>query len=256
VTDTTEPAAALSWEVSGPPDAPPIVFLHGAILTRTMWRPVVARLRARYRCITVDLPGHGTAAADAFSIQAAADVVEDVIARYASGRAVLVGLSLGGFVAMAVAARSPSLVRGLVLAGATGEPRGLGRLAVLAFGLLLQLYPEWLIRGVDEGIMRRRWGPTLAAEVLSGGYHAVSGGSSIRVLAGERFRDRLLAYGGPILVINGDQDLVFRLTEPQFIAGIPRLTAHRLAGAAHLSSVDRPAEFAAEIDAFATALEA
>jgi len=255
VTAATEQPAVIRWEASGPADAPPIVFLHGAILTRTMWRPVVARLTDRYRCITVDLPGHGAAVADAFSIDAAADVVEDVIAREASGRAIVVGLSLGGFVAMAVAARSPSVVRGLVLAGATGEPRGIGRLAVLAYGLLLQLYPEWLIRAVDQGIMRRRWGRGLAADVLAGGYFAMAGGRSVWALAGQRFRDRLRAYGGPILVINGDLDVVFRLTEPRFVAGIPRLTVHHLGGAAHLSSVDRPEEFAAEIAAFAETLD-
>jgi len=243
-------AALDAWEVDGPLDGPPIVLLHGAILSRTMWRPLVALLRGRYRCISLDLPGHGTQAGKPFTIDAAVARVSETIDREAGGRAVLIGLSLGGYVAMAVAGASPARVRGLVVAGATLDPRGVWAVAFIAFGLALRILPERLIRGVDVLLMRRLYGRPVVEQVLAGGYFARGGGVAVTRLAGGRFRALLRAYGGPILVINGDRDFVFSRTEPRFVAGIPRLTELELPGASHLSTLDRPAEVAAAIRSF------
>ena len=246
----TGPATLGAWEADGPADAPPIVLLHGAILSRTMWRPLMALLRDRYRCISLDLPGHGTQASERFTMETAVARVMETIDRQAAGRAVLVGLSLGGYVAMAVAAASPHRVRGLVVAGATLEPRGVWALAFALFGLALRIYPEALIRTVDERLMRRLYGGEVVDQVLAGGYFAQGGGRAVMRLAGGRFRARLLRYGGPILAINGDRDFVFSRTERRFIAGLQRLTTLRLSGASHLSTLDRPAEVAAAIREF------
>jgi pimeloyl-ACP methyl ester carboxylesterase len=237
-------------EADGPPEAPPIVLLHGAILSRTMWRPLVALLRDRYRCISLDLPGHGTQADQPFTMDAAIASVSETIDREAGGRAVLIGLSLGGYVAMAVAGASPARVRGLVVAGATLDPRGLWALAFIAFGLALRILPERLIRGVDVLLMRRLYGRSVVDQVLAGGYFARGGGVAVIRLAGGRFKARLLQYGGPILVINGDRDFVFNRTEGRFLAGIPRVATLQLGGASHLSTLDRPVEVAAAIRAF------
>ena len=65
-----------------------------------------------------------------------------------------------------------------------------------------------------------------------------------------RFRDRLLAYGGPVLVINGDLDLVFRLGERSFLRDVPNVTRRTLPRTTHLSSLDRPDAFAAAVRRF------
>src|SRR5258707_15692111 len=108
------------WEVVGPADGPPIVFVHGAVMTRAQWRLQVDHFAAAgYRCVLVDLPGHGTLADRPFTLEAAAGHVIDVIDTAAGGRAVLVGLSLGGYLLMTGAGQSPERVRGLGLAGAS-----------------------------------------------------------------------------------------------------------------------------------------
>ncbi len=120
--------------VHGPPDAPAIVFVHGTRLTGSMWVAQQLALAGTYRTIALDLPGHGRRADTPFTLEGAADVVAETITTHApGGRAVVVGLSLGGYVAMALAAREPERVRGLVLSGATAEPVGLRSVPYSAF---------------------------------------------------------------------------------------------------------------------------
>lgn len=244
------------WAAAGDPDGPPIVFIHGAVMTRAQWRPQMERLAGDgYHCIAVDLPGHGTLAGRPFTLDGAADLVADVVDRAAGGRAVLVGLSLGGYVAMAVAGRSPERVRGLVLAGSTREPAGPIRAGFALIGWTLWLVPEALLGRLVSFIFRRRYGREIATAVLAEGYYARAGSLAIRQLPGGRFRERLVAYGGPVLVINGDLDLVFRLGERRFLEGLPGVSRRRLR-AAHLSNLDQPDAFTAAVDAFARSLPA
>ena len=113
------------WTALGPEDAPGIVFLHGTRLTRAQWWPQLRRLAGAYRCVAVDLPGHGVLADRPFTIEAATDLVRAAIeAEIPSGRAVIVGLSLGGYVAIDTAEAYPERVSGLVLAGCSGEAFG------------------------------------------------------------------------------------------------------------------------------------
>jgi pimeloyl-ACP methyl ester carboxylesterase len=238
------------WDVVGPAGAPPIVFVHGALMGRSVWRPQIDALADRFRCISVDLPGHGTQAERAFELD---DAVSDVVAAIdeaAEGRAVLVGLSLGGYVAMAVAGRHPERVRGLVIAGSTREPTGVSRLAFVLYAWALRLVPESAVRTLAFAYFRRRYGGVLAAAITAGGHFAKGGAHAVRCLAGDRFRDRLVAYGGPILVINGTLDLVFRIGAGRFLTGVPRVTNRVIPRAGHLSNVDRPEVFTGLVEEF------
>jgi pimeloyl-ACP methyl ester carboxylesterase len=251
----TGPAAEPHWEVAGPADGPPVVFVHGAVMTRAQWTLQVDRFaKAGYRSISIDLPGHGALADRAFTLDAATEAIETVIDRVAGGRAILVGLSLGGYVSMAVAARSPQRVRGLVLAGSTREPTGPARFAYWFVGTGLGLAPQSVLRGIMAFVWRRRYGPAVAGAIMAKGYFARGGGEAIRVLAAGGFRDRLRSYGGPILVINGNLDLVFRLGERRFLEGVPSVTRRRINWAAHLSNLDRPDDFSNAVEAFVQTL--
>ena len=248
-------ARARPWDAVGPSDAPAIVFLHGAILSRTMWRPQVERLADRYRCLTVDLPGHGVLAGQPYTVAAAVEVVRSAIVEGAGGRAVIAGLSLGGYSAIATAAASPELVRGLVIAGASMEPLGLARLGYLWYGWSLRLLPPGLVRHVGIALFRRAYGPAVGAAIAEG-YDSRAGGVAVTRLVGERFGERLVRYGGPTLVINGELDLWFRLGERAFIAGAPNARVLRLARASHVSNLDQPDRFADAIAEFERSLPA
>lgn len=242
------------WSVAGPADAPSIVFVHGAMMGRSVWWPQVTALADRYRCITVDQPGHGSRKDQQFSLDVAVGNVLEAIDQEANGRAILVGLSLGGYTAMTVAGRHPEKVRGLVIAGSTREPEGFSRLAFLLYAYGLRLAPEPAVRAVALAWFKRRYGPVVASAITAGGHFAKGGSAAVKRIAGGRFRDKLHAYGGPILVINGSMDLVFRIGAGRFLAGVPGVTNRMIPRAGHLSNVDRPEAFTALIEEFAATL--
>ena len=242
-------------DIAGPPDGPLIVFIHGTRLTRVSWRAIVSRLDDDHRCVSVDLPGHGDLADHPFSLDAAADAVEAAIDAAGRGPAILVGLSLGGYVAMTVAARSPQRVRGLVLAGSSAEPRGVTGRAFRLFAWGLIAVPERTLDGLNSWLFRRRYPAAIAEPIIDAGYWTRGGAEAVRSLTETTFRDRLAAFGGPILVINGGLDVIFRLGERDFLRGIPNVSRRVLPLAAHLTPLDSPDAFAAAVRSFVDGLE-
>ncbi|MES2209248.1 MAG: alpha/beta hydrolase [Chloroflexota bacterium] len=245
-----------AWVTAGPAEGSLIVFIHGTRLTRVSWGAVVARLSDTYRCVSVDLPGHGALADVPFSLDAAAAVVEAAINDAGGGPAVLVGLSLGGYVAMTTAARSPGHVRGLVLAGSTAEPSGITGFAFRLFAWALAAAPERRLDALNTWVFRRRYPAEIAEPIVAAGYWSQGGAAAVRSLTEARFRDRLRAYGGPILVINGGLDLVFRLGERSFLRGIGQVSRRVLPLSSHLTPLDRPDAFASAVRTFVERLPA
>ena len=95
---------------------PAIIFLHGMTWDRRIWQPVVERLKDRFRCVSVDLPGHGKSddlpcTAD-YRLDALASRLHQWFEVVEIERPLLVGHSLGGAIASFYAAQYP--VRGVI----------------------------------------------------------------------------------------------------------------------------------------------
>jgi pimeloyl-ACP methyl ester carboxylesterase len=97
-----------------------IVLLHGFFACHLEWEYVVPHL-SKYHLLVPDLPGHsGSRQIQPLTLALAADKTADVIRNHArNGRAHVVGLSLGGFVAMELTRRHPHLVLSAFASGAT-----------------------------------------------------------------------------------------------------------------------------------------
>ena len=92
-----------AFDVVGPQNAFPIVLVHGVSWTRKMWMPQLEALSDEFRVIAIDLPGHGALREQPFQLKAAVQAVMESLRQQTDDRALIVGLSLGGYVAMAYA---------------------------------------------------------------------------------------------------------------------------------------------------------
>jgi pimeloyl-ACP methyl ester carboxylesterase len=99
--------------------APTVLALHGGGQTSYMFEELGRELRATHHVLAPDLPGHGESAAlgDAsdFSRQTLARTVPPLLAEFGADRTAIVGASLGGIIALTLAAKQPALVSAIVL---------------------------------------------------------------------------------------------------------------------------------------------
>jgi pimeloyl-ACP methyl ester carboxylesterase len=243
-----------TFDIAGPVGAPVIVFVHGTRLTRAAWTAQVGALSDTFRVVTMDLPGHGALADQPFTIPAATAELAHVVETAAEGRAIVVGLSLGGYVAMDLAAQRPEMIRGLVLSGATQEPVGVRARLYLALAWAIdRLGPRGMDR-LNRWFFRTRYPAAIADPIIAAGFHSLGGSSALRALVGERFGPRLAAYPGPVLILNGELDVLFRLGARDFASGARDVRRVRLAGATHLANLDRPEAFSLAVRRFAEGL--
>jgi pimeloyl-ACP methyl ester carboxylesterase len=94
---------------------PTIVLVHDLGGNRSVWMPTVRKLLGKHRVVLVDLPGHGESPApDPFTLEAAAEALDLVLAKQNPDSTVLVGKGVGGMLALLDLKAHPGRVRGLV----------------------------------------------------------------------------------------------------------------------------------------------
>ena len=250
-------------EVRGPADAPALILLHGTRRTRGMWHHQLRDLADEYRVVAVDLPGHGALADVPFRLADASALVGSIIEDAGHGRAIVIGQSLGAYVGMDLAASHPDRVAGLVLANASAEPRSIARRAPRTVGSYLLVAASEHLRGrgghgpgngpSEEGSGKADdTGDAGASSSAATNGWLFKGGTRALVAAlGEAFIPRLAAYPGPTLLINGEDDRLFRHGERAFLAAAANGRLEVIPGCGHLVNEDRPAAFNAAVRRFA-----
>lgn len=240
----------------------PVVLLHAFPFDREMWGPQHGPLSfLDTRVLAPDFPGfgHSTAGTEPFTIEGAADVVADFLTALHIDRAVIGGLSMGGYVAMAFARKYPERVAALILADTRPAPddtparenRDKAIATVKADGA--EKFAEGMIpKLLSESTLANQ--PHVVEFVRK---VATRQSAPAVIAALEALRDRPDAAPGlagvtqPTLVLVGEFDAV---TPPLAAA---RLAAH-VAGselshvpeAGHLSNVENPDAFNAAVTKF------
>lgn len=145
----------LTVKESGPAGAPTIVFLHGLGVSSWMWYYQVNDLQADYHCLCIDLPGNGDSYEQEWiSYEDSADKVASIIRASATGgTAHVVGLSLGGYVALHLYANAPELLQTVLLSGIATRPQSCGWLVMKMVACL-------------RGLLRMTCTLTLAAKAM------------------------------------------------------------------------------------------
>lgn len=243
----------------------PVVLLHGFPLDHRMWVSMVDALPDGLRIIAVDLPGHGHSDLGQLpaSLDATADLVHATLREQGEGNAVVVGLSMGGYVALAMAERHPGFVRGLGLVDtkstADDDAAREGRLQVAATVESTQTLDAVMgmpakLLGPTSELERRSLYPTVYAWIRS---QAVAGVAwAQRAMAARPDRtDVLRSFEGPVAVVVGAEDRVTTVDDAHHMADAARdATLSVVPEAAHLSAVEEPAAVARAVAALHTRL--
>ena len=212
-----------------------LVLLHGLSGSARCWRRNVASFAQRYRVVIPELVGFGRSPAPERlpSPADAADLLDAWMGEMQLGRVHLVGHSMGGQIAMHLAARHPARLDRLVLVDAAGIPRPITPRHALRFAM--ELGPLW------------RWGdprflPTIVRDALTAGQWTVVG--SIAHILRDDVRPLLARIEAPTLVVWGERDYFVPLLHAvELRDGIPQAQLAVLRGAGHNPMVDRAADF-------------
>jgi len=244
-----------SYDVCGDENGRAIVFLHGMRVTRRMWQPQMERLAAEFRAIALDLPGHGSLRSEPFHLDEAVEHVARVVDEAANGRAVVVGMSLGGYVAMEFGARYPEKAAGLVIASASVEPNGWYNLPYKIFAVAMATLPSRWLGHVNRAIFLAVYGKERAEPLIGPGFFMRGGAAGIREVMRQEFGLKLAAYPGPVLLLNGARDLGFRMHEKRFLATARRGRLEVIPKAFHIANIDQPEKFSEAVRRFAREAE-
>ena len=242
----------LNYDDEGP--GPVVLLLHGFPLDRTMWASQRSTLGALYRVIAPDLRGHGESAVPG-GIYPVADMAQDVVelldALRVNEPVVVVGHSMGGYLALDMAVRHPKRLRGMVLVNsrAGGDPPATAQVreelarqveasgdaeAVVASMLGKLFAPSSYERhAVVVGQVRdqmRRTAPTGVAGTLRG-----------LATRPDRTAD-LGRISVPSLVVVGAEDQMIPPAESRALAeSLPNARLVEVPGAGHMAPVEEPA---------------
>lgn len=223
---------------------PRVVLVHGSRLSGAQWAPQLPLLEARVEPVAIDLPGHGRLAREAFTLERSAEVVQEAVAAAGPGRpVVVVGHSLGGYVALFHAARHSAGLAGVVLAGCSASPTGPGAAAYRAVGALTERVGTERMRRGTVRFLRRRYPPEVSEPIVAGGYFAEPTAAAWREVMAHCRPELLADVRCPVLLLNGQLDQ-FRLGVRTFLRARPDARVEVLPGATHLANLDRPQAFA------------
>jgi pimeloyl-ACP methyl ester carboxylesterase len=252
---------AIAYEDTGG-SHPAIVFSHGLMMDRTMFAPQIEALQGGWRCIAWDERGHGGTAGDTlapFTYYDSADDLAALLAHLGIERAVLAGMSQGGFLSLRCALTHPEIVRALVLIDTQAGVEDPSRLP-----LYHQLVERWIEHDLPDDVA-----DFVEATILGDGWSGAPGwrakwkrmapANLLACMATLGGRDDITARLGeiaaPALVIHGDADAAISLDLAQALArGLVDARLVVVKGAGHAANLTHPAPVNAAIDDFLNGL--
>jgi len=239
----------------------PLVLLHGLGASRLVWRRAAPRLARERLVLAPDLPGLGGSApaGSGFDLDEVAGVLAGALSERAGGPFDLLGTSLGGAVAVHLAAGYPELVRRLILAAPAGFTPWRFPVAVSGVGAVSDrvIAARRVVgaRLAGSATVRRAllWGTVAEPGRLSAGdarmVFEASGGSeriaaALSVVLRADLRPLLQKLDVPLGLIWGEQDRVVPISTLSLIRGLrPDAVVETIPRAAHIPQLERPVEF-------------
>jgi pimeloyl-ACP methyl ester carboxylesterase len=250
----------------------PIVFVHGLVGSWQNWLENLPHFARGHRVVALDLPGFGASGmpADTISISGYARILDALLGELGIDAACVVGNSMGGFIAAELAIAFPQRVERLVLVSAAGissqdmrDERGLA--ALRRAERLVTMYGGWIASRSEFVARRRRLrramlaivcrhperipAPLVAEQLHGSGTPGFV--DALDALTNYPIEDRLGRIGCPTLIVWGTHDRLVPLRDAdRFAAAIPGSRKLVYADTGHVSMLERPGRFNADLDAF------
>lgn len=256
----------------GDPSRPVLVLVHGYSASTDTWTPWVRALEARYRLISLDLPGHGLTDAPAGfdpTIDAYVEVVKATLDALQIGKVNLVGSSMGGHVAWRFAATYPDRSTTLVLVDAAGwrTPAIDDRPRPFVFTLFTTPVIGPLLRDIDTTALVRRGlqdsvvRTSIVDDAMVHRYVDMSRGPGrramlLRIITNAANRplastEALAPIRVPTLILHGDRDTLVPVEHATlFNQAIVGSQLRIFPGVGHIPQEEIPDVSAGELDTF------
>lgn len=231
----------------------PILFVHGFPHDRTLWTPQLQGMTAQARVLAVDLRGFGeTTVAPPYSMDQYADDLVGLLDMLHVERAVVAGLSMGGYVAFAMWRRHAKRIRALVLsntrAGADSDEAKERRRSLMA------LARAQGSNAVADAMLTGMLGKTTRArrpEIVNAVHRMISSapvdgmiGALQAMIDRPDSSDTLRTVDVPTLLVTGDEDAIIPIEDVRSMqTAIRGSSLEVITGAGHLSNLERPAAF-------------
>src|SRR6478735_3449617 len=232
-----------------------VVLVHGIRTSASMWRAQIEYLRARGNpVLAVDLPGHGTRIAEAFTLDGAFATIDDAVRDAATrGPVLLVGHSMGGLLSIDYVGREDRPpVDAFIAASCTAIPRGVG---LATYRLLARGFDSLPDRGMwlTDRVLDRTLPTETRADFGAGGYAFDAQDTALRSLSVLDLLAALRRIDVPLWFINGQFDqlraneqLFLRIAKDAELMVVPRTS--------HLVTAMRPRVFNAVLGLAVTTL--
>lgn len=226
----------------------PALFVHGAGASSAIWLPLLSRVGRRRRAVAFDLPGHGRSSGAVRTVEEMRDAVGGVAAALCLPRAVLVGHSMGGLVALSAALTWPDRVAALVLIATAARIR-VSPVLLQAIEREWPRWPELLSQAAyslhaPPDVRRRGAGIAVAAE-------KEQTLADFRAVAAVDLRPRLHEIACPTLVVTGEDDV---LVPPglagELVSGIGGARLVSLSRCGHMPMHEQPDRLAEAVIEF------
>jgi pimeloyl-ACP methyl ester carboxylesterase len=255
----------------GPRSGSPIVLIHCFTCAINYWNKMMPALARQHRVIAIDLLGHGGSEKpkSGYSVSNQADLIAQVLAKLGVSDAEVVGHSLGGAVAVALAQQSPALVNRVFIVDTppTHEDGDLGLVAKLGFAPVIgeafwRIKPDFAVRkGLEVAFAPGFKVPDEFVEDVDRMTFSAYDDSPTAFddYTKEEPLDRRMAETGkPLMVIMGAEEQI--INEPakrlaEYRATVPGTETKLISGAGHSPNVEKPAQTAALVLGFAPAIK-
>ncbi len=244
----------IDYDVEGARTGKPIVFIHGFPFDRSMWKPQIEFLRKEYYVISYDLRGHGasTIGDGQYSVEYFVDDLIALLDHLKISKAVVVGLSMGGYIALRALERNPERFRGIVLADTRSEAdgndgrvkRAMQAIAVKATGM--RPFSELFVKGLFyEKTFQTNPGIIESIKlVIERSSPVAVAGTLLALAARTDTTTSLFTVKVPALILVGQHDVITPPSASHAMKDkIPGAELHVIPKAGHLSNLEQPEEF-------------